>query len=208
MTSVGVMASAVGVSGDVLLEPFNNLSAWAVAGVPPATIVAGRTGTAVQIVNPSGTIDYTIPPASESADVTVGFAWRTDTIGTQPQVLGLRSDAGVTMHVRLRVTSAGALQVRRDVTTLGTSATGLVAANTWYYIELRATLHDTTGLATVRLNGTTVLSLTNVDTKNAGTKTVFDTLRLESGVTGTTTLTDDLYLNTGITPFKGDITIP
>ena len=38
------------------------------------------------------------------------------------------------------------------------SATGLIAINTWYYIELQFFSHDTLGSFEIRINGSTVTS--------------------------------------------------
>src|SRR5439155_2772463 len=97
-----------------------------------------------------------------------------------PVVLG--SDAGATFHVTLRVSTDGSLSVLRGPATggviAGPTAAGLVAVNTWVFLELQATLSDTVGTAVVRINGTQVINATGLDTKNAGTKTVFDSVDL------------------------------
>ena len=81
-------------------------------------------------------------------------------------------------------------------TVLGTTATGLIAINTWYYIELQVVLSDTVGVVNLTIDGTSRLALTSQDTKNAGTKTVFDTMSLV-GITGVTAKFDDLYRGHG-----------
>jgi hypothetical protein len=209
MTSVGVMASAVVVSSgvDVLLENFTSVAEWG-AGI--TSVAGGRTGNAGQI---SGTTEalYTIPAANESDVLTVGFAYRISSLSASRPFLILRSDTAAVAHDTIRVTTAGAIEALLGGTTggiIGSSATGLIAINTWYYIECQVTLHDTAGAVTVRRNGSNVLSLSGVDTKLAGTKTVFDTIGLRSS-SSTTSLFDDLYITTGSGgTFKGDITIP
>src|SRR6185312_17491478 len=54
-------------------------------------------------------------------------------------------DAG-TVQVDLRVTVTGALQITRNGTVLGTS-TNLLAGNTWYWIEFKATIDSSAGVA-------------------------------------------------------------
>jgi hypothetical protein len=104
--------------------------------------------------------------------------------------------------VTLALETTGALKVLRGGsfgTLLGTSATGLIALNTWYFVELQATLSDTVGKVEVKLNGTTVIGpLTGLDT-NAGVQTTFDTLVLSAFGAGTVTKYDDLYLRNDAT---------
>ena len=85
----------------------------------------------------------------------------------------------------LRVTTTGALAVLRGTsassTVLGTSgATGLVAVNTWVYIELQAKLADSPdgavdGHAT---NGTARLTLTGIDTNDTVAVLPYDVVEL------------------------------
>ena len=94
---------------------------------------------------------------------------------------------------------------------MGSTAAGLVAANTWVYIEVQVTLGDSpAGALEVRINGTQRLALTNQDTKFAGTKTVYDQVRLVRAGTNVsnTNRYDDLYITTGPAVFKGDIVVP
>jgi hypothetical protein len=50
-------------------------------------------------------------------------------------------------------------------TVLGTSAAGVYTNNAWNYVEIKTVTSSTTGSITVRINGGTVLSLTNVNTQ-------------------------------------------
>lgn len=111
--------------------------------------------------------------------------------------LMLCSDSGATVHVSLNATSGGVLQARRgeEGTLLGSSASGKVQTGVWHYIELKATLHDTTGTVDVQVDGTNVISLTSQDTKNGGTKSVFDSFKIH-GESGQHYF-DDIYLCNG-----------
>lgn len=212
MTSVGVMASAVvppSAGTDVLLEPFNNFT-FAPWTNTSCTIVTGRNGNGANIPA-AGNIVYTIPTINQSAALTIGFAWRTNALAAaQSFICELLSDAGATTHNRLYVDNGGSVGVTRGTSTdlVTTSPTNTILINTWYYLELQITLHDTAGALTVRKNGAVLLTGTALDTKNAGTKTVYDTVRLRSAAT-TTMLTDDLYITMGAgAAFKGDIVVP
>lgn len=85
-----------------------------------------------------------------------------------------RSDSGATIHTYVDIINGtGILAYRGDGTLLGSIATA-IPLNTWFYIEVKVLLNDSTGTVTVRKDAATVLSLTSKDTKNGGTKTVFD----------------------------------
>lgn len=191
---------------DVLTEPFNDLSSWTPQSTTP-TIVTGRTGTAVQTVG-NGRVDYTIPTLNESDTVTIGFAYRATVVtAAQRWMVGFWSDTNTVQHVSLRHEgSDGRVRVYMGASTvLAASAPGVIIANTWQYVEFQTKLHDTTGYIIVRVNGTEVINLGALNTKNAGTKTVFDTVRLGQPTIGNTNLYDDLYLSTGVgCVFKGD----
>lgn len=95
----------------------------------------------------------------------VGFAVQFTGIGSN-RFVTLRD--GTSDQVDIRTTAAGELQVTRNGTQLGITSGFDLALNTWYYIEFKATIHDTTGSFEVRVNGVTETALTasGVDTKN------------------------------------------
>ena len=196
---------------DVLMEPFANLTAWTnLFGSVTINATGGRGGGPAAVCNGASRADYAIPDVDESDVVTIGFAWRTTTlVAGNLDIIQLRSDAAATDHTRLVVFSDGHFTITRGSTSLAASATGLVAAATYYYLECRCKLADApNGYVIVRLNGTEIINATGLDTRNAGTKTVYDTLRI-LGVASTANRFDDLYLSTGSgCGFKGDITIP
>jgi hypothetical protein len=75
-----------------------------------------------------------------------------------------------TEHLTVTINTSGFLEVRRGGvagTILATGTTPLTA-NTWYYIELKANIHDSTGSYTLLLDGATELTASGVDTRNSG----------------------------------------
>lgn len=83
----------------------------------------------------------------------------------------------------------------RDSTLLGSSATNTIpATNTWFTLEIECVIHDTTGSVKVYCDGTLILNLTGVDTRN-GTPTTVDNWRTNPAATtiGSTDW-DDLYI--------------
>lgn len=115
-------------------------------------------------------------------------------------------ESGV-LHLTVQVTPTGQLQVTRGgVTVLGSpSAPNLVQAGVYVFIELGGTIHDSTGSATVRLNGADLITVTNQDTRNGGTGVV-DDIRFLGGISGSKA--HDYYINDSTTAqnntFAGD----
>lgn len=191
----------------VLDDNCNSLANWTTTGGSP-TIVAGRNGNGISLPSTGAFIQCAIASGAQSYMVTVGFAAKF-VMTANGNFFQLRSDAGATQHITLTLNTDGSLQVvRGTISTLVTSATGLVVAGTWYYVELQALLHDTAGAVTLRLDGTVVASVIDVDTKNAGTLTVLDTVRLLQGG-GPNPIIDDVYIRSGtLADFLGDHVIP
>lgn len=117
---------------------------------------------------------------------------------TNVDMATFKSDNAATTHLTFRALTTGAIEVYRGTsggTLLGTTAAGVIPNGTYAFIEIKATLHDTTGAVDIRVNGSSVLSLSSVDTKNAGTKTIFDSFTLTgAGGGGQTLYFDDIYL--------------
>jgi hypothetical protein len=102
-----------------------------------------------------------------SSTFIVGFAYKSNAWGADSAIMSLRE--GTTTHINLRLLNGTRQwQVDRPGTVLGTS-TVQFATQTWQYIEIKATIHDTAGSFELRQNGITILSGTNVDTRNGGT---------------------------------------
>jgi hypothetical protein len=158
--------------------------------------ITGRTGNALHL-NGGGTfIQKTVASAGTYY---AGFAFRLTNRQDAP-VIQFRE--GTTTHVDLRFSAAGIppmfMQVTRAGTQLGSNGATSFALNTWYYIEVKAIIHDTTGAVEVKVNGVTEFNLTNQDTRN-GLTGIIDNIKLE-GFQGTQI--DDLWIDSS--QFHGD----
>jgi hypothetical protein len=144
-----------------------------------------------------------------TSSFTVGFALYVPSL---PNTLNTDGDcfinlkSGLTFMVGLKLINTGALYVQRNTavatgTSLGNTAAGVITAATWHYIELSCTISDTLGTVNLRVNGQSVLSLTNQDTRN-GTPTTVDTIQIGAlnGGRGGQHIIDDLYVTDSVTP--------
>lgn len=88
---------------------------------------------------------------------------------------------------------------------LGASAAGLINTGSYYHLELKVTVNNTTGVVEARVNGTAVIDLSNQDTQNAGT-TAITQIGL-GGATLANTDIDDVMITWNSSTFLGDVRV-
>jgi hypothetical protein len=103
------------------------------------------------------------PFSADTSVLSVGFAYKLDRLTSTGTILTFR-DASNNDMCDLRVIASGALQATRNGSALGSSATGVLVANAWCYVEVEFTRHASAGVFTVYVNGTAVISLTAQNT--------------------------------------------
>lgn len=184
-------------------------------GFAGPTSVAGRNGYAWLSTNGTTTSMAKNFSAADQHDTFIVGMARLFNSATAHDVISLWGDSGATQHVALYINTSRQLEVWRGSGGSGTllGATPLVDALTpglWYYIEFKVTLNDTAGAVDVRINGVNKLSLSAIDTKNAGTATVFNHMKINLHTNGTDK-GDDLYVCNGAgstnNTFLGDVRI-
>lgn len=169
----------------------------------------GRNGTnGMRVPRGDGGVRKVIPGGAKATFIT-GVAFRTSVYPTSNMsILSLR-DGPTTVQVGVNIDPSGRLVVTCPAGTyVGTHVLSLGAYN---YIELKATINNTTGSFELRLNGATELSQVNIDTQataNASADTV--ALMQVTGVSGSFDY-DDFYIcdSTGTqnNDFLGDIRV-
>lgn len=142
----------------------------------------------------------------------VGVAFKAAVFSDTVNLFTTYGDAGTINHVNLRVMASGAVALYRLTTQLAVSAAGVCLPNTWHYIELSATVSDTVGVATGRVDGVSQVTFTG-DTRNAGTNSTLDRVDVFVPVgTAPGAFIDDLYIadGTGSAPtndFLGEVRV-
>jgi len=191
---------------------------WTTSNLYPGQTATARTGNGMHLSRDDAYCQYVVPAAFEHATFVIGFAVYPRSPGAfnNDRILELRSDSAATLHVYLGMNTLGQLYVYQgNGTQLGLTPAGTWNWNTWMYLELKVTLHDSTGSFTLRKNGVTILSGTGLDTKNGGTKTVFDSFKIRGTSGNADTVSgnsyDDFYALNGAgsvnNDFLGDCTI-
>lgn len=193
---------------------------------------AGRNGQCIYLVDQViGRLRKQVPAADEHDTFIFGKAFRNHNgananegwLGGRPTdalygiICTFGSDDGATPHVTVNVVGGNTFEVRRGLTNgtlLGSYGWPTTPDYTsWYYVEVKAKLHDSLGYVTVKVNGQTILDLQNIDTKNGGTKTVFDYVAMSGSWVnnGRYAASDDIYLCNGAgtvnNDFLGDVAI-
>jgi hypothetical protein len=137
----------------------------------------------------ASTLTTKVLPASGGA--VLGVAWQTPSFVALDLLQILE---GATIHLVLAVTAGGLLTVKRGGTVLATGTT-VLAINSWYYLELKAVIHDTAGSYEVRIDGVVEAALTasGVDTRNGGATGQWDRVVL-AGPSVVLQYVDDLYI--------------
>lgn len=146
------------------------------------------------------------------SQIYAGYAFSTPGFSYNGVGCSIYGDNGNTEHLTVTM-FANTLQLRLGGygSTVIASYNSVFYTNTWYYLEIMATIASSGGLCQVRLNGLTVINFTGT-TKNGGTGTTIDAFELGSwSAGGGQCYFDDLYIcdNTGATnnTFLGDVRI-
>lgn len=189
-----------------------------VTGADGVNIATGRFGSGFNV-----TMSNVTPGASTYAGrqidgmsattVIAGFAYFWVTQTTHDTIIfALRE--GTTNHLEIRRNSAQQLYVSRNGTQIAIGSAAL-SPSVWHYVELKAIINSSTGLAQLRINGVQVATFSG-NTRNGGSGVV-NAVMIGPGpstsIPGTLNYTlDDLYIcdDTGAAPnntFLGDIRV-
>jgi hypothetical protein len=172
------------------------------AGSSASTVTRYGVGRTAQIFS-DGYISRAFTPSSQ---VFIGFSITTNKLddGAVHSYVSVSGDSGATRHISVGY-SLSAISVWRGAPggVLLASYPYPFIANTWYPIEVSATIAATDGTCVVKLNGATVIDFTG-NTKNGGTSTDIDYITLGCIRGGYIGNFDDLYVcnSTGPAPYN------
>lgn len=101
--------------------------------------------------------------------------------------------------LKLRLNSVNRdLQLLTGSTVLGTTATNIIPLDTWVYIEIECSLHNTTGSARLYINGAQILSVPSAAIPASGDTTI-GVVKFSSGSNSYYIDVDDLYVSNSAT---------
>lgn len=186
------------------------LTKWTTSAGSPTINAASRFGAGALRVSSAQNLQRTV--ASSAGPYIWGFAFYYTSAPVADTVIFTTLES-TTVHADLRLTPTGTLRATRNGTSLGLG-TAVLSQLTWYYIEVKITINNTTGVFAVKLNGVSELNLTSQDTQNGGTG-VIDNYRL--GYNGSGQASDPAFYDdhvmldtTGSAPnndFIGDVRV-
>ncbi|MEA3242330.1 MAG: hypothetical protein U9Q19_02680 [Pseudomonadota bacterium] len=177
------------------------------AFAPGFNSTGGRDGKkALELTNSASNYSIYTELRKAVRTLVVGFAVRWDTLPDTADEGPLYVKAGLrgvdSAQLSLTLNPSGKLELYRGDVGTGTKlGTGTKAfqAQTWYYIECRIYIDNTSGSYEVRVDETLDLSGTSVDTQNHATDNTARTIFLHSGKAATASggdkaLFDDVYM--------------
>lgn len=131
------------------------------------------------------------PHLGGPSTIVVGFAFMVARVVNTISVMNMyEPDKTLGMNIQI---VADELRVRRGTTTLATTTDLNLQVDTWYYIEFKTTIHDTNGAYELRVDETTELSASSVDTQVS-----FGQIDLVQFITAASSLDhfsfDDIYI--------------
>jgi hypothetical protein len=155
-------------------------------------IETGRNGRCLEI---AASDDYIqCPHINIDATSVIGMAIRLPVPSSTTTIFALVE--GSNLGVNLRITTAGYIEARLGTGQLAVSILG-VPFNAWFYLELKVLTHDSAGTVDVKVNGTSYISLSGIDTQ-PGSNAYHTAFRLgQVGAGGALTRYDDLYFLDG-----------
>lgn len=112
---------------------------------------------------------YRMIPAPSSGTLYIRFYWQTTSLAFDNPMFFIKDDGGAFM-LRVQKLSTGALRLENEVASTSATTTATVSTDTWYRIEVRYLIHNSTGEMELRLylgdNTTPIetVSLTGQDT--------------------------------------------
>ena len=141
----------------------------------------------------------------------VGFAWKYSSPTLTAPVM-LFNDAGTNQSGLWIDSATGLLQAyRNNGTTFLGAGTIPIALNTWTYIEVKITIHNSTGVFVTRVNETTDINLSSIDTQQTANATSNQFQIVQGGSGNWAWWLDDLYICDGTggvnDDFLGDVRI-
>lgn len=153
-------------------------------------IITGRMGRALNTATTSNPYFQT-PNLGTISEIVIGFAFKFSAFAHGALVMYI-IEGNAALGCNLTMFASNKLIFRRGSTILAASNVSL-RPGAYHYVELKMTVHDTTGSATLKINGVEQFALTNIDTKVSST-TTSQGARFYGNSTGQAYTYDDIYI--------------
>lgn len=156
------------------------------------TLKAGRlSGNSIQALG--GTFFESAFTAA--ATVIIGFAYKQDRLTNNQEIIEFKDSTSVQCSLQIQSDGEVALWRGASFALLGATNGAKIQAGTWNYIEIKVTIHNTAGAVTISVNGSTVLTLTSVNTRQGTSNNQATSVRFTGNLNGTDkSYWDDIYI--------------
>lgn len=139
--------------------------------IPTIQTAAARTGTRGLRCQTSGASQVSYQTITLPANVVTGIlhvAFNTSSLWNGARIVGLYD--GATLQAELRMRNDGKFDLYHgNTSTLLATGTFVYTVNTWVHLQLKWTIHDSTGLLELRINGASTADATFTgDVRNGG----------------------------------------
>jgi hypothetical protein len=132
------------------------------------------------------------PPLTEDPTLIFGAAFMWDAT-TYTQIISFYDNSQQGVNIRLSASSPSTIVVKVGGSVVDTFTDFTFLMNVWYYIEMKVVCHPTNGSIEVRLNGTTIVSIADINTQ-AGIDAFHNIVRFDMTPHS---WTDDFYICDG-----------
>lgn len=155
-----------------------------------------------------GTGNCTIGLGSNNQEIIVGLGlYLTGTESSAySDIIAFKAFNGTTQGM-LHVGGGNVLYVTRGTSTIIANGSTGLSTETWYYIEIRYKVDDSSGEVEVKINATPEISATSLDTRSSASYNSTYSIILGAGRYGSSRIDDVYVLETGSSPnntFLGD----
>jgi hypothetical protein len=140
---------------------------WTSVGSAATTTTAVRRAPSVQAASLGGNAGAVSAVAlhksfgANYATGCIGFAWYSTAVASKSIAMIID---GTSEQISIRTNSSSVLTVNQGNNVRATGST-VLSTNTWYYIELKFTIHNSAGIVELKLNGATeIASTSSLDT--------------------------------------------
>lgn len=163
---------------------------WIVAAGSATLGSGGRFGNGMTISQTTSNTDCRKQLPSSPSTLFVSAAFRHDDVNRGTVVAGTHVLVGfyegATLHMSVYIDTSGKLAVARSTTLLAVSTTPSNPVDTlWHHIQVKVVISDTVGEIVVIMDGVTEISLSGIDTRNAGAGVISQVRLGACGATGT-----------------------
>lgn len=169
---------------------------WSAAGATGLSLVTGAFAGSRAVSSVGAITQHSSPTFANTSVIGLSFWFRPGATGSDSSGFFLGIMDGITSQITLSIDANRKISIKRGATVLATSAIA-PSAGVWYHLELKATIHATTGQLELRINGSAVDGIpqtaANLDTNQTANNHA-NAITLLSNIAAVTWAIDDLFV--------------